>query len=216
MELYTFDDEYVRRLREGDRTTEEHFAAYFQKLLLIKLRGKLRSMTEIDDVRQEVIFRAFKAIRGAGGGVRDGRKLGSFVNSICNNVLLETYRSGARHEGIDGSEHDTLPDPDVDIEQAFASGETRERVRRTLDLLPPKDSQILTALFLDEKEKDEICADFGVDRDYLRVLLHRAKEKFRSEYRSGDIPPRSSSPETDGEKSSLRRQSEGNGTRRSN
>jgi RNA polymerase sigma-70 factor (ECF subfamily) len=35
---------------------------------------------------------------------------------------------------------------------------------------------------LEEKDKDEVCRQFGVDRDYLRVLLHRAKDKFRVLY----------------------------------
>ena len=42
-----------------------------------------------------------------------------------------------------------------------------------------RDRDLLRAIFLEEKEKDEICREFGVDREYLRVLLHRAKERFR-------------------------------------
>ena len=37
MELYAFDDDYVARLRAGDRFTEEHFLRYFNELLQIKL-----------------------------------------------------------------------------------------------------------------------------------------------------------------------------------
>ena len=66
MELYTFDDAYVARLRAGDRFTEEHFLRYFGALLQIKLRGRLRSQQGIDDVRQDVYLRVFRAIRSAG------------------------------------------------------------------------------------------------------------------------------------------------------
>jgi hypothetical protein len=37
-------------------------------------------------------------------------------------------------------------------------------------------------LFLDERDKDEVCRDFGVDREYLRVLVYRAKQSFKSRY----------------------------------
>jgi RNA polymerase sigma-70 factor (ECF subfamily) len=40
----------------------------------------------------------------------------------------------------------------------------------------------LQAVLLDERDKDEICVELGVDRDYLRVLLHRAKGSFRTMY----------------------------------
>ena len=44
----------------------------------------------------------------------------------------------------------------------------------------------MRALFFEEKDKDEICKDFGVDRDYLRVLLHRAKQSFRAFYEQAE------------------------------
>jgi RNA polymerase sigma-70 factor (ECF subfamily) len=50
----------------------------------------------------------------------------------------------------------------------------------------------LREIFLEEKDKDEVCRDFGVDRDYLRVLLHRAKQSFKSLYFNNiekDPPP---------------------------
>jgi RNA polymerase sigma-70 factor (ECF subfamily) len=180
VELYSFDDEYLRRLREGDRWTEEHFLSYFQQLLLIKLRGRVRSAQAIDDIRQEVFLRVFRALRSA-DGVRDGRKLGAFVNSVCNNVLFESFRANGRTEAL-ADDYAEVADPASGVDEALVSGETRGRVRRVLDKLPAKDAGILRAIFLEERDKDEICRTFKVDRNYLRVVLHRAKEKFRSEY----------------------------------
>jgi RNA polymerase sigma-70 factor (ECF subfamily) len=48
-----------------------------------------------------------------------------------------------------------------------------------IDELTPKDAAILKAIFLDERDKDSVCEQFGVGRGYLRVLLHRAKNRFR-------------------------------------
>jgi RNA polymerase sigma-70 factor (ECF subfamily) len=180
VELYSFDDEYLRRLREGDRWTEEHFLSYFQQLLLIKLRGRVRSAQAIDDIRQEVFLRVFRALRSE-SGVRDGRKLGAFVNSVCNNVLFESFRANGRTEAL-AEDYAEVADPTSGVDEALLTGETRERVRRVLDNLQEKDANVLRAVFLEERDKDEICRAFHVDRNYLRVVLHRAKEKFRSEY----------------------------------
>lgn len=182
MELYSFDDDYVRRLRDGDRWTEEHFHRYFNELLLIKLRRRLPSMQAIEDVRQEVFVRVFRTLRSP-EGVREGRKLGSFVNSVCNNVLLESFRSNRDAEPVDDL-REQLADDAVSVEQALVTGETTARVRRVLDQLEPKDAQLLRDTFLEERDRNELCREYGVDRDYLRVLLHRAKEKFRAAYSS--------------------------------
>jgi RNA polymerase sigma-70 factor (ECF subfamily) len=203
VQLYSFDDDYVRRLREGDRWTEEHFLRYFNELLLIKLRSRLPSMQPVDDVRQEVFVRVFRTLRSP-EGIRDGRKLGSFVNSVCNNVLLESFRSRESREEVTGEETDVADDA-VSAEEALVTGETKAQVQRVLHQLDPKDANLLRSVFLEERDKDEICREFRVDRDYLRVLLHRAKEKFRSAYlrRAEVVTMRVSDTETG--KPSLRR-----------
>lgn len=180
MEFYSFDEAYLQRLRQHDFETEQHFVAYFSKLILIKLRCRLQSSSAIDDIRQETFVRVFKAVRTE-GGVRSAKGLGGFVNSVCNNVLQEFYRSSGRTESAD----EGLPDPPdraIDLEGALVSKETRRQVREVLTRLPEKDRRLLKALFIDEKEKEQICREFGVDRDYLRVLLHRAKQSFRAAY----------------------------------
>ena len=163
MDFFPFDDDYVRRLREGDRWTEEHFRSYFEQLLLIKLRKRLPSLEAIHDVRQEVFVRVFKTLRAPDGGIRDGRKLGAYVNTVCNNVVLEQYRQTNRTEPLADS-HIDLPTSE-DVEKALVTGEERERVRRVVDELPPRDRDILKALFFDERSNDDVCAEFGVDRN---------------------------------------------------
>lgn len=186
MDFYSFDDDYVRRLRDGDRWTEEHFLRYFGELLLIKLRSRLRSMEAIEDARQEVFLRVFRVIRSQ-EGVRDGRKLGSFVNSVCNNVLMECYRTG-HAEPLDPVAADR-PDEGASAEDALVTGEIKRQVRRVLEDLDPKDADLLRAVFLEERDKDEICGEYGADRNYLRVLIHRAKERFRAAHRRHEVVP---------------------------
>lgn len=58
--------------------------------------------------------------------------------------------------------------------------QSSDRVRTILSGLPARDRDLLKAVLLEEKDQDAVCREFGVDRDYLRVLLHRAKEKLKS------------------------------------
>lgn len=178
LELFAFDEAYVRRLREGDPSTESHFVAYFSQLIQIKLRARYLPAEVIDDLKQETFIRVIRSLRSE-DGIRQPDRLGSFVNSVCNNVLLEHYRSGSRNVPLE-DDHLEIPDKVMSLESLAISSETQQSVRRVLTQLPERDQSILRALFLDELSKDEVCAKFGVGRDYLRVLLHRAKEKFRA------------------------------------
>jgi len=180
VDLYSFDDAYLRRLRDGDFQTEQHFVAYFSKLLLIKVRSRVRSSDSVEDIKQETFVRVLKTIRTE-GGVRNPAGLGSFVNSVCNNVLQEHYRSSRRTEGSDEGVPE-MPDVTIDLEGMLVTRQVREQVRSVLERLSEKDRRLLRSVFFEEKEKDEVCREFGVDRDYLRVLLHRAKQSFRDIY----------------------------------
>jgi RNA polymerase sigma-70 factor, ECF subfamily len=181
LQFQSFDESYVERLRAGDFRVQEHFVAYFSELIQLKLRSRLNSPQAIEDVRQETFTRVFVALRGE-GGIRQPDRLGAFVNSICNNVLLEHYRASSRHSSLEDEEDKDFPATNVDILGAVVAQQVQGKVREILEELSEKDRRLLREVFLEERDKDEVCRDFGVDRDYLRVLLHRAKQSFKSLY----------------------------------
>lgn len=181
LQLHSFDAGYVESLCEGDRQTQEHFVGYFSALLQVKLRARLQSRSAIEDVCQETFARVFAVLR-KDGGLRDPERLGAFVNSVCNNVLLETYRSSSRVESLDAEGRPEPPATGPDALTIVAARQIKEKVRRILLEMSPRDRTLLKAVFLDQRDRDEVCREFGVDREYLRVLLHRAKNEFKAEY----------------------------------
>ena len=177
VELYPFSSQYVQKLKDGDADVERHFVEYFSSLLLAKLRFHLRSGQEVQELRQEVFLRVLRALR-QGEGLQKPERLGAYVNSVCNNVLLEYFRQRSRIVQFD--EHAPEPmDFRTDPEREMVTAENQNRVRSLVAELAPMDRRILKALYLEEREKDSVCREFGVSRGYLRVLLHRAKERFR-------------------------------------
>jgi RNA polymerase sigma-70 factor (ECF subfamily) len=101
VQFTAFDADYLERLRQGDAATERHFATYFGDLIRLKLRPRLSAADAIDDVSQETFARVLAMVRNK-DGVRQPERLGALVNSVCNHVLQEHYRSKRRiHESID-------------------------------------------------------------------------------------------------------------------
>lgn len=187
MDLYTFDKLYVDRLRDGEPTTERHFVSYFGEIIGIMLRARYLTPERIEDVRQETLTRVIATLR-RDGGIRQPDRFGAFVNSICKNVLRENDRDSRRTQPL-AEDHLEIADKFVDLERALISEETKDKVREILSEMRKRDRELLRAIFLEEKDKDEICREFGVDREYLRVLLHRAKERFRSSFRREQANP---------------------------
>jgi len=185
VEFFNFDEAYVKRLREGDPSTEQHFVAYFGQLLRIKLRSRKLTSDKVEDLSQETFIRVIANLR-KDGGVRQPERFGAFVNSICNYVLQEHYRSSAKNQPMEEA-HMELPDRVLDLEGMLVTKQSAEQVRRILNGMPKRDRDLLRAIFLEEKEKDAVCKELGVDREYLRVLVHRAKDKFKALYEKGQL-----------------------------
>jgi RNA polymerase sigma-70 factor, ECF subfamily len=179
---YDFDRAYIDRLVAEDPETEQHFTRYFGDLLTLKLRSRLRSAAQIEDAKQETFVRVLVTLKQK-GGITSPEALGAFVNSVCSNVLFELYRSGSRLTPLDEG-HDEPDERRVSAEATLMAAEEETRVRAALAGLPQKDRDVLRLLFFEERDKDAVCQELNVDRNYLRVLLHRAKAHFRDRFAS--------------------------------
>jgi len=180
LQFHEFNEVYLERLCSGDFRTETHFVAYFSELIQLKLRSRVKSPQAVEDLRQETFARVFATLRSQ--GIRQPERLGAFVNSVCNNVLLEHYRSASRENPGEEEDGANIPDPSLDVVAILSHKEMQQKVRQVLDELSERDRRLLREIFLEERDKDAVCRDFGVDRDYLRVLLHRAKQAFKAVY----------------------------------
>ena len=147
----------------------------------LKLRYKVSyhlggSCPDMDDVVQETMVRFLHALRTE--KVRNPESTAAFLSGICNNVIHE-YRRRLRKEPM--AEAGALA-----YERPSALGADMVELRQVIGLvmvqLAPKDSEILRAFFLEEREKGEICRAMGLSDIQFRVALFRAKEKFREIY----------------------------------
>jgi RNA polymerase sigma-70 factor (ECF subfamily) len=174
MDFFTFDDDYVRRLRDGDPATVDHYFKYFNLFLRQTLHGSV-PFSDIEDVIQDIHARVWAYLK-SGKEIRDGNRFGAFVFKFRDNIVHERRR-----------DHSTEPLDDVHSVDAnqlreLIKKESEEGVRRRLASLPRRDAEILQAVFIDERDKDEICRESQIERGYLRVLVYRALEKFRDKF----------------------------------
>ncbi len=183
MEFY-FDKDYVDRLRKGDPPTEQHFVAYFDEFLRAKLRSRTISADNVENLRQETFIRVIATIRREGGVHQPGR-LGPLVNSVCNKVLLE-YLSAKSHPTEDTFAR--IHDLNSDLDLGRVTRQSEGQLACILEGMPKRDRDILCAIFLEEKDKDAVCQEMGIDREYLRVLIHHAKLAFKLAYEDQLIP----------------------------
>jgi RNA polymerase sigma factor (sigma-70 family) len=183
---YAFDDDYVRRLREGDPWTTMHFVHYFERFLTRKMRPKLRPDL-VEDGRQIVYIRVLEAVKA--GKIRDGNAFGAYVSRTGDHVIQELLRTGGRTEPLE-NKHLDIPSPHS-ADELTVDHERQERVHKVLNELPDRDRKILVRS-LQGDTTAELCERFQVEPEYLRVLLFRARQRFKSLYEAD--PPKKFPP----------------------
>jgi RNA polymerase sigma factor (sigma-70 family) len=60
--------------------------------------------------------------------------------------------------------------------------ELREAIAQGLEQLSERDRRVLRSFYLEEKSKEEILEQMGMTDENFRVVLCRAKERFRAIY----------------------------------
>jgi RNA polymerase sigma-70 factor, ECF subfamily len=178
LKFQSFTDDYLERLKQGDPIVGEHFSVYFRELIYLKCRWRVSSTELLEDIQQETLTRVLSAVER--DSVQHPERFGAFVNSVCNNVAMELIRKARVNEPIDGVAEPA--DLSQSLDESLINQQQRREVEAVLAELTEKDRGLLQALFLEEKSSTEVCHQFDVDGGYLRVLVHRAKQRFKKVY----------------------------------
>ncbi len=149
--------------------------------LRLKLRYKVlyhvgHNCADVDDLVQETLARFFRAEQR--NTIRNTEESGAFVSGICRNVILEYRRRVRREPQIDPE----APIPDAGVRPEAEILEVRDAIDHSLKELAERDRAVLRSFYLEGKDKDQICRQWGMNDAQFRVVLFRAKERFRRAY----------------------------------
>ena len=179
MEPFPFDEHYITGLRNRDPEVESHFAAFFKMPVWLKARRQLRAPDLAEDATQETMLRVLRYFR-SGKTMEFPERLPAFVQSICHNVTLEMLRAKGRYRQVPENSPEPV-DTRANLELQVVTSERKRIVAEVLAQLPDKDRELLQLAMLDEMDKGDLCNRLGVNPEYLRVLLYRARQRFRTE-----------------------------------
>ena len=131
---------------------------------------------DVDDIVQETLVRFLVAWRQE--KIQNPEVVGGFLHGVCRNVISEYRRRNMRDEPMP----EVLPEPPSKGLPATDLFELRQAIAQGLDQLSERDRRVLRAFYLEEHSKEEILSNTGMTDQNFRVVLCRAKERFRAIY----------------------------------
>ena len=171
------EEDFVRRLASGDPEARHRLGTHYAGLLraIARNRAPGRSSSFLDDVVSETLVRVLTAIQNA-IKIRDRAHFAAYCIGVCQRVVHELKRKdGHTLPGDESGSDRAAPD---NPELTVVRRQEIEAADEALATLPSRDRSLFEQVFLQEEDKDEVCRRFGITREHLRVLLHRARERF--------------------------------------
>jgi RNA polymerase sigma-70 factor, ECF subfamily len=179
----SIDAGLVSRIRAGERSAEDELVRRFSRGVSIII-GQSVADPAAADVYQETFRLALVKVRA--GEVRDPERLGGFIAGIARSLVIEHFRAAARFKGRHEGEPDRqLPSPEPSQLDRLLRKERAALARLVLSELPSdRDRKILYRFYIEDDEKEDICADLGIGALHFNHVISRARQRYKKIYES--------------------------------
>ena len=170
--------ELAQRIGRGDRSAETELFERYGRGVLYLLNRKTRDPELARDLRQETFRVAIEHLRAQ--GLHEAERIGAYLRGIAVNLAIADARKTSRRGTTADSEAvELVADPAASPVESVSREQVREAVRSLLDELPvARDREILVRFYLEDEDKESICAGLGVDSAHFNRVLFRAKQRF--------------------------------------
>jgi RNA polymerase sigma-70 factor (ECF subfamily) len=170
----------VARILAGDRNAEAELVEHYSRGVALILVRSAGGGPINEDLRQDTFQLTIQKIRR--GELRDPERLPGFICNIARNLAVDYFRRTSRHERVERDLPVAAPAPPDALEQVLAA-EKAAIVRRILsELRPERDREVLYRFYIEEQEKQQICAELGLTSLHFNRVLFRARARYKQLY----------------------------------
>jgi RNA polymerase sigma-70 factor (ECF subfamily) len=167
------DRELVARFLGGEREAFDALVRRHQKGVWRLVRRYVRSDADTADVTQQVFVRAFKGL----AGFRGAASVRSWMYRIAIHASLSWLRDHKREQPADIDDDALIEPPSAPVR--IAEGEDGVRLRRAIELLPPKQKLVLELRVYDDLPFKEVAELADCSENTAKVNFHYAVKRLR-------------------------------------
>jgi RNA polymerase sigma-70 factor (ECF subfamily) len=156
----------------------DRLVAPLQERMINCVWGIVRDGSETDDVMQEVLLQVWNRF----DDVQRHPNPAALLLRYCTHRAFDHLRRRQTHSAVLG--HPELPvasQPPTPVEQ-LAQDERREQIRAFLCQLPTREAEAIALHALEEMDYPEVAAAMDCRPSTVRVLIGRARQRFRDAF----------------------------------
>lgn len=167
----------ARQIRAGDAAAETTLVERYSKGLRFLLLRRTHDEQRAQDLLHDTFFIAISKLREV--DLDNPERLAGYLRGIAIRVALNDGRRQRREPRSMEVEAAQIPDREPRQFDHVAREQARAAVHKLLRSMPVKrDREILTRLYVQDQDKDEICRALDLDSLHFNRVLFRAKKRF--------------------------------------
>jgi RNA polymerase sigma-70 factor (ECF subfamily) len=172
--------ELVERIRAGERSFEDALVRQYSRGVQFAISQSVSDGSVVEDLYQECFRMVLVKVRA--GEVNDPDRLSGFICSLARNIVIEYFRKTSRRESYHAPASEcVVPSAEPSQLDRLLREEKGSLARRVLDALPSdRDRSVLYRFYIAEDDREDICADLGIEATLLSQILCRARRRYKS------------------------------------
>ena len=181
------DEELVKKSLENIDYFAYIFDRYENKLTRYILRLSTFSLNEAEEVLQESFIKAWKNLND----FDESLKFSSWIYRIVHNTTITEWKKSQskwkdKKQELDEEIFVNLPSS-LNLEDELDKKLNSEHIRKILNLMPEKYSEVLILKFLEDKDYKEISDILKKPWWTIATLINRAKKSFQETQKNFNI-----------------------------
>lgn len=172
------DAELLRATAAGDRDAFRTLVDRYERRAYFAAYHLLGDEEEARDVVQEAFVRVYRSM----DKFDERRSFYTWFYRIVTNLAIDHLRHLRLTKKVSGEDVTENLEGGAPPSSSAESAETRNRVRRVLDTLPPKFKAVMVLRELHGLSCKEIASILGSTHATVRWRMHRARHLFRDAY----------------------------------
>ncbi|MDD4333150.1 MAG: sigma-70 family RNA polymerase sigma factor [Patescibacteria group bacterium] len=142
---------------------------------------------EVEDLLQDIFIKVYKNLNSFDRDL----KFSSWIYRIAHNEVISNFRQKNRrphcYPGDDNERELINLVSEINIEKEINNKLTRESIKKVMDELDEKYSEVLILKYFEEKNYEEMSDILEKPLGTVATLLNRAKKEFKKELEKNNI-----------------------------
>lgn len=164
---------------QGDSRAEAALFERYYKPTLYILERQTGDHEQARDLCQEAFCIMLERLRTQ--PLADPDKLAAFLHTVAVNLHIADVRKAARRKtNADQDKVERMADNSQNQYRALLRERSAEAVRVLVEAMDnPRDRALLRGFYIEERDKDDLCAELDLSQRHFDKVLFRAKQRFK-------------------------------------